>query len=146
MKQLSIIVFITFFCLSFSKVESPKSAVVLKVEGIEKIEGNIEVLVFSKEDGFPEAADKAIMKAQISVTKANMEISLGALPYGQYAIALIQDKNSNHIFDKNILGIPTEPFGFSNVDRVYFGPPSFAKASFQLNRATKSITVKLLEI
>ena len=35
-----------------------KKKIYLKVEGIKEIEGNIGILVFNKEDGFPESPEK----------------------------------------------------------------------------------------
>jgi len=45
--------------------------------------------------------------------------------------------------DTNFLGIPKEPYGFSNNPSTLFGPPSFKKASFVLHLETKIVTIKL---
>lgn len=49
---------------------------------------------------------------------------------GTYAASIIYDINSNDKLDKNIFGIPTEPFGFSNNPPIRRGPPTFDDASF----------------
>jgi len=55
------------------------------------------------------------------------------LPPGTYAAATYHDANGNGKFDKNVLGWPREGFGFSNNATVlFFTPPSFAQASFEL--------------
>ena len=59
-----------------------------------------------------------------------------------YAIAVYQDFNLNGILDKNWLGLPKEPYGFSNNPSTFFGPPGFSKASFELNE-NKKIFVRL---
>ena len=40
----------------------------------------------------------------------------------------------NKILDKNLLGIPTEIYGFSNNARHIFSAPSFQEAKFKLNK------------
>jgi uncharacterized protein (DUF2141 family) len=60
------------------------------------------------------------------------------LPPGKYAILAYCDKNGNGKLDENLLGVPKEPYGFSN------GKPgqhelSFAEAAFEVSpNATKS--------
>jgi len=68
------------------------------------------------------------------------------LPKGEYALVVYHDENGNGRLDKNFIGIPNEPLGFSN---RYWpkGPPTFTKAAFKLDREeTKAIDVKLQSI
>ncbi len=51
------------------------------------------------------------------------------VPSGKYAIAAYQDMNKNNLLDYNLLGVPIEPFGFSN-NPFIIGKPSFEKCSF----------------
>lgn len=145
MKQ--ILLFLLVTCsFAFSDKENPKTVVSVNVEGIKTIRGNLAILVFNNHEGFPDSAEKAVLELKVKVTSNNMIIDLGKLPYGNYAVALIHDANSNNIFDKNFIGIPKELFGFTNVEKVYFGPPSYKEASFQLNENEKQLKIKMIEI
>ena len=64
------------------------------------------------------------------------------LPDGTYAVGVFHDVDGNQALSKNFLGIPEEPFGFSNNVRGRFGPPSFMEASFSLTRDL-AITIAL---
>jgi uncharacterized protein (DUF2141 family) len=64
------------------------------------------------------------------------------LPDGTYAVGVFHDVDGNEALSKNFLGIPKEPFGFSNNVRGRFGPPSFMEASFSLTRDL-AITIAL---
>jgi uncharacterized protein (DUF2141 family) len=65
------------------------------------------------------------------------------LPPGKYAAVAFQDFNGNGKLDKNFLGIPKEPYGFSNGARGSTGPPTFTAASFALDsNAATTITLK----
>ncbi len=51
------------------------------------------------------------------------------LPTGDYAIRVMHDINGNDKLDSNFVGIPNEPYGFSN-NAGSFGPPKWDKAKF----------------
>ena len=46
------------------------------------------------------------------------------------------DLNKNKKLDTNFLGIPKEPYGFSNEKKGRFGPPKFKEVSFKLNKSS----------
>ena len=62
---------------------------------------------------------------------------------GRYGIKMFQDLNSNGELDTNIVGIPTEPIGFSNDAPVHFGPPEFAAAAFDIGASGAVQTITL---
>ncbi len=64
------------------------------------------------------------------------------LPAGRYAVSVFQDENGNGRLDKNVVGLPTERYGFSRDAPALLGPPSFGEAAFDV-QADTSITVHL---
>ncbi len=67
------------------------------------------------------------------------------LPPGEWAVAITQDMNNNDKVDKNVLGIPTEPFAFSNNVRPRFAPPAFDECKFTVSGgAGKVVSIALL--
>jgi uncharacterized protein (DUF2141 family) len=74
----------------------------------------------------------------------NNQISLPVdLPNGEWAVALTQDMNDNDLVDKNFLGIPTEPYAFSNNVRPTLAAPAFDECKFLVNGATKVVTISM---
>ena len=65
-------------------------------------------------------------------------IKINQIKEGTYAFVAFIDENNNGVMDKNRLGIPKEPIGFSVSKMGLFGPPSFKKASYQIP-GTKSV-------
>lgn len=57
-----------------------------------------------------------------------VSVVLKDLPDGPLAISLFQDANANGRMDMNAMGIPVEPYGFSNNAAGNFGPPTFEQA------------------
>lgn len=58
------------------------------------------------------------------------------LPPGLYALSLFQDENGNNKLDANVLGLPTEAYGFSRDASGTMGPPSFRAAAVELQADT----------
>jgi outer membrane protein len=72
-----------------------------------------------------------------------MSVRMTDLPGGDYALVVYHDENGNGRLDKNFIGIPREPLGFSNRYRPK-GPPTFSRAAFRLEYdETKSVDVSL---
>ena len=70
--------------------------------------------------------------------RKNPTIKINQVKKGTYAFVAFIDENNNGVMDKNRLGIPKEPIGFSVSKMGLFGPPSFKKASYQIP-GTKSV-------
>lgn len=74
------------------------------------------------------------------------EISIPvALAKGEWAVALTQDVNNNDKLDKNFLGIPTEPYAFSNNVRPKLSAPKFEECKFRADADGKVVTIKLVD-
>ncbi|TGE26444.1 DUF2141 domain-containing protein [Hymenobacter metallicola] len=74
----------------------------------------------------------------------NKQITLPLdLPHGEWAVALTQDMNNNDLVDKNFMGIPTEPYAFSNNVRPKLAPPAFDECKFVVNGAAKVVTISM---
>ena len=63
---------------------------------------------------------------------------------GRYAVVVLHDENGNGHLDKNLLGFPTEPYGFSNGAEGFLGPPSFADAAMTLGPGDSEIRIELI--
>lgn len=127
---------------SFAWVTNASIAEVrLVFENLKGSKGSIKYLIFKGENGFPDGPEKSFLQGSLPATKALEGVTL-KLPDGIYAVSVIHDENDNGKLDTNILGIPKEGFGFSNNPRIFFGPPSFEKASFD-SKDLKEIKIKL---
>ncbi len=80
-----------------------------------------------------------VQSKKVSVDGPEIMVVFNDLAKGDYAISVFQDVNKNNQLDTNFLGIPTEPYGFSNDAMGTFGPPSFDKAKVQVAGNEKTI-------
>lgn len=119
------------------------STLKIKVGNIEKIQGRIHVGVYKDAAAFPKKK-LAFTGKEVQVTRAGtMEIELEGLAPGRYALAVFHDLNGNGKLDANLLGIPTEPYAFSNGATAKWSSPGFEEAAFHLPEEGKTVTVTL---
>jgi uncharacterized protein (DUF2141 family) len=75
--------------------------------------------------------------------EGNASVSLGEHPPGEYAIAVIYDKNENGKLDTGLFRVPKERIGFSNNARGIFGPAKWDDARFSLTDTDAIIEIRL---
>jgi uncharacterized protein (DUF2141 family) len=109
-----------------------QSTVKVSLSGLNKATGQILFSLYESADGFPDQPKKAFQIGSVPVHSRYLTISIESLPPGKYALAIIHDENGNGRLDKNKLGIPIEPVGFSNNVMGAFGPPKFQRAQFNI--------------
>ena len=63
---------------------------------------------------------------------------------GRYAAIAFHDENGNGKLDKNFLGVPTEPYGFSNNVQAFLGPPTFDAAAMALGDGDEAVRIALV--
>jgi len=73
---------------------------------------------------------------------ATLELVFTDLAPGQYALRLMHDENDNGKLDTNLVGMPTEGYGFSNNPQV-MRAATFEEARFDVTEAGASISIEL---
>ena len=85
--------------------------------------------------------EKVITQEISSINDKKCEFTFKNLKPGKYAVRYYHDENLNKVMDTNLLGKPTEGYGFSNNVIGKFGPPPFEKWLFDL-AGDKKIALK----
>ena len=134
--------FIIIFCLLYSNLLfSQKFFIEVVVPNIPSINGEIQIGLYNKSATFPKVG-KEFKTYRYKVTKKRMKFKLTGLPRGFYALALYHDINSDKVCNRNLIGIPTERFGFSNNVKPILSAPSFKSARLILLE-NKVVEIKL---
>ena len=122
MKKYITILLSATYIFSFAQ----KNNLTINISNVQLNTGTVRVGVFNKQNFM----SKNLVTASVLPAKnANISISF-SLPKGEYALAISQDYNENTVLDKNFLGIPQEPYVFSNSVRPKFRAPTFEEAKF----------------
>ncbi len=114
----------------------------IQVEGTNSEGGNIGVLVFNSDKGWPDDRSVALRDVVVPAHPGTVAVEIPNLPAGDYAVALIHDVNKNHKLDKNWAGVPKEQWGMSNNPHTHIKTPAFSTAKFSL-RGNQEIHVQL---
>ena len=104
--------------------------------------GTVEIGIFNKAEGFLKVG-KQFLKKQIKVSGDKTSYTFTNLPKGYYSVAIYQDENSNKKCDTNFIGIPNEPYGFSNNYKPTISAPNFAQTRVLVNN-NKAIDIQLI--
>jgi outer membrane protein len=91
--------------------------------------GEVTLLLFGSADTFGDLRDP--VKTVRFPADGRRDLRISDIPPGEYALVVHHDENANGRVDKNFIGIPSEPLGFSNGYRPK-GPPAFTRAAFTL--------------
>lgn len=97
-------------------------------------EGVIYVALYNSEESF---MNKAYMSLGTDVKDNIAEVKFENIKKGTYSFSFYHDVNSNKKLDTNFLGIPKEPYGFSNNQAGRFGPPSFKESNISITQNTR---------
>ncbi|MGB6231694.1 MAG: DUF2141 domain-containing protein [Litorimonas sp.] len=106
------------------------SQLVLDIVGLETREGQVLVGLYDTENGFETEVERLGRTEPVGGDAAR--IVFDGLPSGDYALKVFHDEDSDGELDTNFLGIPTEPYGFSNNASDPFSAPEWSETKFRL--------------
>ena len=116
--------------------------IIVEIVGLENDQGRVMVSLCADPEVFPPSdVTDTVDRAFVSIREQRAVATFSDLPYGTYAVAVIHDANENGKLDTNLIGMPTEAYGFSNDARRMFGAPRFEQASFLLDGEEARITI-----
>ena len=130
MKFLGFIVLFSFLGLIPT---SEQFSLTVKVTAIENQKGMIELAVYNDPNKFAQVG-KTFRLVRIKPSGFEFTHRFTNLPPDEYAVCIYHDENGNKMCDKNIVGIPTEAYAFSNNVRPRFSIPDFKDCSTELNK------------
>jgi len=123
-----------------SRMQAGEGELTVSIVGLKSAEGQVRVALFDSERAFLQTPFKAGVAA-IEQSEGHWQVK--GLQCGSYAVAIYHDRNNNGKLDRNILGIPVAPYGFSNNARGAMGPPSFSDARFDITGKGTRIEITL---
>ncbi len=116
--------------------------VVIDVGGVVPKGGDIRVAAFASAADYE--AGRATKGVIVEATGDRVRAVISDLPEGVYGFAIFQDEDGNEEVSKNFIGIPNEPYTFSNDARGRFGPPGFDEMAVSVSgdRVELAVTLK----
>jgi len=125
----------------------------LSLDGIRSTRGSVVIGLYDSPETFARAMrpsagflnDPARFGAVVlrANTALQSTVVFGNLAPGRYAVIAFHDENGNGELDKSFLGLPLEPYGFSNGPHGSFRPPTFDEAAMHVDRDNSAIRIVL---
>jgi uncharacterized protein (DUF2141 family) len=110
--------------------QTNRASIKITVTGLKSDDGNVRVSVYNTEQNW---LKESVYKSTVIISNKKSEWILENVPYGDYAVTVFHDENSNGDIDTGFMRIPKEPYGFSNNAKASFGPPKWSDAKLYNN-------------
>lgn len=143
MKKISLIsIAVVLFIVAgmLSSVEAQQENLVVHVSGFTHEGGQAVVSLYREEDDIP---SKPYIRSAEEIRQGKATFIFSNLQYGDYAIIVFHDENSNNDLDHNFFGFPAEPLGYSNGFKfsLFSGMPNFSKLRFTFGVGARPLKI-----
>jgi len=131
--------FLALFLVLAAAARARAGELVVRIHVLEAAQGQVLVQLYSEAERFTfpysdrgVAAELRLKAHALDAPATDASIGFANLAPGRYAIVVVDDANGNGDIDRNLLGIPTEAYGFSNGARPTLRPPTFDEAAISV--------------
>jgi uncharacterized protein (DUF2141 family) len=132
-----------FAMLAFHPIpEGSGGKLTIRFEGIGQAGGTVRLALYSDKAAFM-VEEKAVLHNFKVDKSGTVEGTIENLQVGSHAFAVFLDENNNKELDKNLVGVPTEPYGFSKVPPSKWRLPSWDEVKFEVGQSNPVMVVKL---
>ena len=116
----------------------------IDVHGVRSGDGRVYLAVHgpATRDTFP-SGEAVVEGLRAPARTGTMRFVIQDLAPGRYALSAFHDENDNGELDTNLMGIPSEGYGFGNDASAAFGPPSFEAPAVDVDAASGVTTLTL---
>lgn len=114
----------------------------VKITNLAHTRGAVEIGLYNVEDHFP-SPGKQWKMARPVVNGNTVTYYFRGIPAGDYAIATYHDENGDGKCNKNMIGVPTEAYAFSNNIRPFLSAPNFKSCRFWVTE-DRTLQIKMV--
>lgn len=111
-------------------------------QGVTQPRGVVLCAVFDSKAAY-DANTHPVRTLELPAGEGDFSATFAGLPPGPYAVKAFHDRDGDGKMKFNALGMPQEPYGFSNNARAPFGPPSWRAAGFAVKAGANSQVIRL---
>jgi uncharacterized protein (DUF2141 family) len=104
------------------------------ISGLENTQGEVQVGLYNNAGTFPTPEKEYLQKRERAGNV--VKVTFSKIPAGEYAMAIYHDANNDGKCNKNLLGIPTEGYCFSNNFKPSMSVPKFEKCKISVSGET----------
>jgi uncharacterized protein (DUF2141 family) len=113
------------------------------IENLASDSAPVEISIYGTENKFPSPKDQ-LKTFRFTPDDTTLTAELKGIKPGSYAIATYQDLDSDGKIATNMIGVPKDPYGFSNNYRPKLKAPSFDDCSFDYDEHNHTIHIRMI--
>lgn len=121
---------------------SEDGSLTVAFNGVTRREGVVLVALFDSKTAY-DANTGPVRTLTMPAEGGDFAVTLAGLAPGLYAVKSFHDRDANGRMNFNPLGMPLEPYGFSNNARAPFGPPPWRRAALEVRPGGNLQTIRL---
>jgi len=115
----------------------------VSVVGARRVAGNITISIYGPHPERFLARRAYLARQRIPLRESSVQGCFALSAPGDYAIAVYHDENDDHDFNRSLIGLPAEGYGFSNDAPTVVGLPSFDAVRLAVPAGGTSTTIHL---
>jgi uncharacterized protein (DUF2141 family) len=115
----------------------------VNVENVRSSQGLIAVTLYADDSRRFLARRGSLYVGRVPARAGTTRVCIHLPRTGVWGLAVYHDVNANRSFNRTGVGLPAEPYGFSNNPRVLFGLPSFRSVRLNVPRTNMQTRIKL---
>jgi uncharacterized protein (DUF2141 family) len=114
---------------------------IVYVNGVRSARGEVAITVYPDDKRRFLARSGKLARVRVKAA-ASVRACFWLAP-ANYEVAVYHDANGDRDFDRNLVGLPAEGFGFSNNPETTIGLPPISAARFHLSAGEGSVTIQM---
>lgn len=120
-----------------------KSQLTVRVTGVPAARGEMAVTIYPDDRRRFLASGGRLLRVRPAATAPVTTTCFNLPGPGFYAVAIYHDANADRDFNRTIIGLPAEDYGFSNNPQNLTGLPSFSSVRFRVDPGDNTIAITL---
>lgn len=127
-----------------AKDTANKIPLTVNVTNLESRTGTVVIGVYGKNNKFLDEKDE-IKEYRFKPKNGKLSVKISDLEFGEFGMAIYQDVDGDGKITKNLIGVPKEPYAFSNNYKPTVKAPSFDDCKFQYSAKANTVNMKLIK-
>ncbi len=141
--SISLLVLLSSFAISPAVPNAVEAEVI--IHNIKNTKGVFIISFYDDAAAFPKVGKELLIEKVIVRDTLPHTVRVKVPKEGWYAIAMFQDEDENGKIKQDKIGIPEEPYAFSNNIHPRVEAPNFSSCKFYVGESVKPIDINLIQ-
>jgi len=123
--------------------EGGETPLQVEIRDVRSADGNVTITVYGDRPEDFLSPGRKLLRERVPIVRDKATACLALPDTGAYAVAVYHDEDGDHDFDRTLIGLPDEGYGFSNDAPAIVGLPTFQAARFEVPENGLQLTIRM---